>query len=84
MKRSINAWAFPKDMTFEDIFREAKEKGFECIELNVDAIGANAHSFNFESIIIVTGPSFTNSTFISAPNTPFLVGFPSACPTCSQ
>lgn len=49
MKRSINAWAFPKDMTFEDIFREAKEKGFECIELNVDAVGANAHSFNFDT-----------------------------------
>ena len=49
MKRSINAWAFPAEMTFEEVFKKAKEHGFECIELNVDAVGANKHSFNFNS-----------------------------------
>ncbi len=49
MKRSINAWAFPAEMTFKEIFAKAKEHGFECIELNVDAVGANAHSFNFDT-----------------------------------
>ena len=49
MKKSINAWAFPEEMTFEDIFETAKKYGFEAIELNVDAIGANKHSFNYES-----------------------------------
>ncbi|MBE6650043.1 MAG: sugar phosphate isomerase/epimerase [Ruminococcaceae bacterium] len=49
MKRSINAWAFPKNMTFEEIFKLAKDSGFEAIELNVDAVGANAHSFNFNT-----------------------------------
>lgn len=49
MKKSINAWAFPKEMTFEDIFKMAKEYGFEAMELNVDAVDANKHSFNYET-----------------------------------
>lgn len=49
MKTSINAWAFPAEMTFEDIFKAAKEYGYEALELNVDAVGANKHSFNYET-----------------------------------
>ncbi len=49
MKKSINAWAFPAEMTFEEIFKTAKDYGFEAMELNVDAVGANKHSFNFET-----------------------------------
>lgn len=49
MKKSINAWAFPAEMTFEDIFKMAKDYGFEAMELNVDAVGANKHSFNYET-----------------------------------
>ncbi|MBR6633618.1 MAG: sugar phosphate isomerase/epimerase [Clostridia bacterium] len=49
MKKSINAWAFPAEMTFEDVFKKAKEHGFEAIELNVDGVGENKHSFNYES-----------------------------------
>lgn len=49
MKKSINAWAFPEEMTFEDIFETAKKYGFEAIELNVDEVGANKHSFNYDS-----------------------------------
>ena len=33
------------------------------------------HSLFFVSITIVTGPSFNNSTFISAPNSPVLIVF---------
>lgn len=49
MKVSINAWAFPAEMTFEDIFRAASDYGFEAMELNVDAVGANKHSFNYDT-----------------------------------
>lgn len=49
MKTSVNAWAFPAEMTFEEIFKAAKEYGFEAIELNVDAVGANRHSFNYDT-----------------------------------
>ncbi len=49
MKTSINAWAFPAEMTFEEIFKMAKDYGFEAMELNVDAVGANKHSFNYET-----------------------------------
>lgn len=49
MKTSINAWAFPAEMTFEEIFAAASRHGFEAIELNVDAVGANKHSFNFDT-----------------------------------
>ncbi len=37
MIRAINAWAFPGEMTFEEVFKKAKEHGFEGIELNMDA-----------------------------------------------
>ncbi len=49
MKKSINAWAFPPKMSFEEVFSLAKKYGFEAIELNVDAVGANNHSFNFDT-----------------------------------
>ena len=34
------------------------------------------HSFNFESMMMVTGPSLTSCTCILAPKTPFLTSFP--------
>ncbi len=49
MKKSINAWAFPAEMTFEEIFAMAKKYGFEAMELNVDGVGSNKHSFNYET-----------------------------------
>ena len=36
------------------------------------------YSLLWVSIMIVTGPSFSNSTFMSAPNSPVPTGFPSA------
>ena len=48
MKKSINAWAFPPEYTFEDCLKVAKDKGFEGIEFNLD--GENkGHSFTFET-----------------------------------
>ena len=49
MKRSINAWTFPNEYTFEDCFAAAAKVGFEAIEFNVDAIGKSAHSFTLET-----------------------------------
>ena len=49
MKKSINAWAFPNDYTFEDVFKKAKEFGYEAVELNVDEIGASKHAFDYET-----------------------------------
>ena len=49
MKKSINAGAFPSEMTFEDIFKEAKEYGFEAIELTVSSGNKSKHTFNHET-----------------------------------
>lgn len=51
MKRAINAWAFPGEMTFEDCFKKAKEIGFEAIELNMDSPipEAGNHCFSCKS-----------------------------------
>ncbi len=42
MKKSINAWAFPDEMSFEEVFATAKKYGFEAIELNVEEESAAA------------------------------------------
>ena len=42
------------------------------------------YSFSLESMMMVTGPSLTKATCISAPNTPRCVGFPSSCANSSQ
>lgn len=49
MKKSINAGAFPSEMTFEDIFKTAKEYGFEAIELTVSSGNKSKHTFNHET-----------------------------------
>ena len=49
MKRAISAWGFNHKMTFEEMFKKAKEYGFEGIELTVDAVGAGNHSLSVES-----------------------------------
>ena len=51
MIRAINAWAFPGEMTFEEVFKKAKEHGFEGIELNMDALipEAGNHCFSCNS-----------------------------------
>ena len=44
MKKSINAWSFPAEYTFEECLAAAKKAGFDAIEFNLD--GDNkGHSF---------------------------------------
>ena len=44
MKKSINAWSFPAEYTFEECLAAAKKAGFDAIEFNLD--GENkGHSF---------------------------------------
>ena len=50
MKKSINAWAFPDEMSFEEVFATAKKYGFEAIELNVDEEKRGCkHGFHFNT-----------------------------------
>lgn len=49
MKKSINAWSVPSQLTFEETFQAVSEAGFEGIELNLDAEGASAHAFSLSS-----------------------------------
>src|SRR5690606_2070659 len=63
----------------------AHQAGVRCIDDGVDFKQRNItgddlhalHTLFFVSMIIVTGPSFTRATFISAPNSPVWTGFPS-------
>ena len=48
MKKSINAWAFPPEMTFSEVFEAAKKYGFEAIELNFDPVGSK-HCLSVET-----------------------------------
>lgn len=49
MKKSINAWTFPAELTFVDIFEMAKKYGFEAIELNLDPPGSGNHCLSVET-----------------------------------
>ncbi len=49
MKKSINAWAFPNEMTFAQIFDTAKKYGFDAIELNLDAPERSKHSLTVKT-----------------------------------
>lgn len=49
MKKSINAWTFPAEMDFEQIFDTAKKYGFEAIELNLDPPGCGNHCLSVET-----------------------------------
>ncbi len=42
MKSAINAWSIPKHVSFAQAFSDAKEAGFEGIELNIDSDGEHA------------------------------------------
>ncbi len=44
MKKSINAWSFPAEYTFEECLAAAKKAGFDAIEFNLDGAN-NGHSF---------------------------------------
>lgn len=50
MKKSINAWTFPNEYTFEDVLTAAKTAGFDAVEFNLDAVDSpSKHAFSLES-----------------------------------
>ena len=49
MKKAINAWSVPGDVSFEEMFRQISAAGFDGIELNVDAEGSSAHSLTMNT-----------------------------------
>lgn len=52
MKKSINAWSIPDEVSFEEMFRQISAAGYDGIELNLDSPGRSAHSLDMDS-----GPS---------------------------
>ena len=48
MKKSINAWCFPAEYTFEECLMAAKKAGFDAIEFNVDREN-KGHSFTLST-----------------------------------
>ena len=49
MKKSINAWTVDSTTSFELMFCQVKEAGFDGIELNLDEAGHSAHSLTMET-----------------------------------
>lgn len=49
MKKSINGWSIPGDVSFEDMFKKLSKAGFDGVELNVDAPGSAGHSLSAET-----------------------------------
>ena len=50
MKKSINAWTFPKSYTFDECLEAAKKAGFDAVEFNLDAVGVDSnHAFTLET-----------------------------------
>lgn len=49
MKKAINAWSVPNDVTFADMFRDIAAAGFDGIELNLDAENSSKHSLTMKS-----------------------------------
>ena len=48
MKKSINAWCFPAEYTFEECLMAAKKAGFDAIEFNLDREN-KGHSFTLST-----------------------------------
>ena len=49
MKKALNAWSVPADVSFEAMFPALKKAGFDGVELNLDAAGSGAHSLSPET-----------------------------------
>ena len=49
MKKSLNAWTVPDNVTFERMFSALKQAGFDGVELNLDAAGRSSHSLTMET-----------------------------------
>ncbi len=49
MKKAINAWSVPGNITFAEMFRDISSAGFEGIELNLDADNYSNHSLTMST-----------------------------------
>jgi L-ribulose-5-phosphate 3-epimerase len=49
MKKAINAWSIPSQVSFSDMFCEISEARFEGIELNLDAENKSLHSLTMST-----------------------------------
>ncbi len=50
LKKSINAWSFPAEYSFEECIAAAKKAGFDAVEFNLDA-GNAGHAFTMETTV---------------------------------
>lgn len=44
MKKAINAWSIPENVTFEEMFSQISKAGYDGIELNIDKEDSSSHS----------------------------------------
>jgi len=49
MRKAINAWTIPANVSFEEMFLSISSAGFEAIELNVDKEEHSKHSLSMKS-----------------------------------
>jgi L-ribulose-5-phosphate 3-epimerase len=49
MKKAINAWSVPNNVTFEEMFHDISKAGFHGIELNLDADNYSNHSLTMST-----------------------------------
>ncbi len=49
MKKSINAWSIPGDVSFEKMFADLSSAGFDGVELNLDAENYSSHSLSLST-----------------------------------
>lgn len=49
MKKSLNAWSVPDDVTFLAMFQDLAAAGFAGVELNLDRAGHQVHSLTMET-----------------------------------
>ena len=49
MKKAINAWTIPGNVSFEEMFAQISAAGYDGIELNLDAPNSSAHSLSMNT-----------------------------------
>ena len=49
MKKAINAWSVPNNVTFAEMFQDITDAGFDGIELNLDADNYSSHSLTMNT-----------------------------------
>ena len=49
MKKAINAWTIPGNVSLEDMFQDIAQAGFDAIELNIDGENFSNHSLTMDS-----------------------------------